>query len=493
MSDYRDRVMGCWLGKAIGGTLGQSFEGLDGPLDATFYEPVPTEMVPNDDLDLQVVWAVVLSALDRPTVDTQTLADAWLRHVEFPFNEYGVAKRNLREGVGPPLSGSYDNWFTCGEGAAIRSEVWACLAPGEPERAADFAAADACVDHAGDGVEAARFLAGMESAAFTGSSVGEAIEAGLSVIDADSGIHRVVVATRAWVEQGLSSRGVRERILDEFGVGDFTDVRQNTGFVVLGLLAGQGDFERSILITNNCGKDTDSSTASVGAMLGIWAPERIPARWLAPIGRDLVLSPGIVGLDAPGTLDEFTDLVMGLRERLGSTAATVDPREEPPLPIDAQACFYTMTDEHKNINTWFLPSPGSELADWPAPPAPFPVAGTWARLTAEEFDDDLLRIAYPIGLDQARMARVMVDANVPARVWLDGRWLFGRDGGPMFPTPHMPRINTFADLSMSAGAHELTIVLRRPAPGQTAEWVVAVADTATKEWIPHTLRRQNRP
>ena len=40
---YRKKVMGCWLGKAAGGTLGQPYEGCDGPLNLTYYNPVPTE------------------------------------------------------------------------------------------------------------------------------------------------------------------------------------------------------------------------------------------------------------------------------------------------------------------------------------------------------------------------------------------------------------------------------------------------------------------
>ena len=28
----REKILGCWLGKAVGGTLGQTFEGLEGPL-----------------------------------------------------------------------------------------------------------------------------------------------------------------------------------------------------------------------------------------------------------------------------------------------------------------------------------------------------------------------------------------------------------------------------------------------------------------------------
>jgi hypothetical protein len=87
MKSYRERVMACWLGKAIGGTLGMPFEGADGPLDLHFYDPVPTEMLPNDDLDLQVVWACVLDRMDEAQVNRHVLAQAWLDHVAFPWDE----------------------------------------------------------------------------------------------------------------------------------------------------------------------------------------------------------------------------------------------------------------------------------------------------------------------------------------------------------------------------------------------------------------------
>ena len=74
--DLRARIMGCWLGKAIGGTLGQSCEGAEGLLDFDFYDPVPSEMVPNDDLDLQVVFACVLAAQEREREVVTELVEA---------------------------------------------------------------------------------------------------------------------------------------------------------------------------------------------------------------------------------------------------------------------------------------------------------------------------------------------------------------------------------------------------------------------------------
>ena len=135
-ADYRKKVLGAWLGKAVGGTLGQPWEGSKGPLNLSYYDPVPTTMMPNDDLDLQVLWACKLATDWNGVVSRDHFAGTWPECIAFPFDEYGVAIRNLKRGIPAPVSGSYDNWFTDGLGAAIRSEIWACLAPGNPALAA---------------------------------------------------------------------------------------------------------------------------------------------------------------------------------------------------------------------------------------------------------------------------------------------------------------------------------------------------------------------
>ncbi len=128
--------MGCWLGKAVGGTLGMPYEGHAGPLDLDFYRPVPETMLPNDDLDLQVLWACLLDEQEHARICPDLFIKGWREHINFPWDEYGVCKRNLANGILPPLTGSHDNWFANGMGAAIRSELWACLAPGDPALAA---------------------------------------------------------------------------------------------------------------------------------------------------------------------------------------------------------------------------------------------------------------------------------------------------------------------------------------------------------------------
>lgn len=56
-AEYRDKVLGCWTGKNIGGTLGAPIEGRREMFDLTFYkQDLYGTPAPNDDLDLQLVW-----------------------------------------------------------------------------------------------------------------------------------------------------------------------------------------------------------------------------------------------------------------------------------------------------------------------------------------------------------------------------------------------------------------------------------------------------
>ena len=74
---YMDKLHACWLGKNIGGTLGMPYEGSHEMHDVKGFKTPKGEPLPNDGLDLQLVW---LSALERrgvANVDCNVLA-GWL-------------------------------------------------------------------------------------------------------------------------------------------------------------------------------------------------------------------------------------------------------------------------------------------------------------------------------------------------------------------------------------------------------------------------------
>jgi ADP-ribosylglycohydrolase len=489
---YREKVLGCWRGKAVGGTLGQSFEGLEGPIVADFYYPIPVGMVPNDDLDVQVVYADVISKLAVPRVDRYVIADAWRDHLRFPWNEYGVGKRNLAEGILPPHTGRFDNWFSAGEGAVIRTELWACLAPGEPRRAAAYAYEDACFDHAEDGVWAAVFMAALQSLAFVESDVDVLLDRASELIPMTSKVRQVVHDTRVWVAEDRPWQEVLRLIIGKYGNSDFTDTRTNTGFVVLGWLASGGDFEKAILITNGCGGDTDSSTASLGALLAIIDPDCIPARWLEPIGDSLVLNSEVVGVAPPATIVDFTEQVIDLCGKLSGvwpdvTDGDFDPAHYAIPVIAGWASPYGLPWGVRDASG--LSPEGAPVPAMPESSSARLLPGTWVKWRSEDFEDLILVLEYTIHLDHYVEGRLMFNCSEHSRVWLNGEYLFGSQPSLLFPTQHRPPAGQGKDVSLPAGKHSLRVtILKPPAAREFAEWVVALAEKPVLDWVPRAFR-----
>lgn len=482
---YRDKVLGCWLGKAIGGTLGMPFEGKDGPFNLTFYDPVPTQTIPNDDLDLQILWAHVLDTMHSPRVDSSLLALAWVEHVGFPWDEYAVAIRNIKLGLQPPLTGNYDNYFIHGMGAAIRSEIWACLAPGKPALSGRYARTDACIDHAGEGIWAEVFLAALESAAFTDTDFRVLLDSALSTVDPSSTIYSCVTDVRRWYAEVSDYRQVRAYILESYGHENFTDVVQNIGFIVLGLLAGEGDFGKAICTAANCGKDTDCTAATVGAVMGILDPDSIDEKWLAPIGRSLVLSPQIHGISCPDTIDSFTDLIINLRDRIDDTP----PTDDVTLPVQSI--------DHLQIPVahTFVPSTSPELMNWPAALAllrtggkPKVLPGCFVTMQASEFLDDILLVKYTLYLNTTTDVRLMCNCSSHNMVWLDDRFQFGRECGRIAPSAHRCPINQYTDVTIEQGNHELIVAIYKPTHTDHVQWVCNLADRSDFQWLAHVFR-----
>jgi hypothetical protein len=89
------------------------------------------------------------------------------------------------------------------------------------------------------------------------------------------------------------------------------DVPSNIGIVVLGLLYGGGDFDKTMCITVNCGEDTDCTGATVGSIFGIIRGiEGIPQRWIDPIGqgiKTMCLNNGDLSWLIPKDLNDLTN------------------------------------------------------------------------------------------------------------------------------------------------------------------------------------------
>ncbi len=332
MKEYLDKVRACWLGKNIGGTLGAPLEGKRGVIDLDYYiHDFSKGVLPNDDLDLQLVWLIASEEYGR-RVNSEVLGNYWVAYITPDWAEYGMGKRNLRAGMLPGVSGSYHNSFKNSNGAWIRSEIWACLAPGNPKVATKFAYEDAIVDHGSEGVYAEIFCAAMQSAAFAESDIDKLIEIGLSYIPEDSDITRVVRFVQSLPEKTDDWKAARKLLMQEFpsmtfGLrtidgqeydpeipfeNDGYDAPVNIGLMLLGHYYGGGDFSRAICITAGCGEDADCTAGTLAALYGIaHGSASIDKKWIEPIGDEIKTCSVDVTkmLDRPETVTDLTKCV----------------------------------------------------------------------------------------------------------------------------------------------------------------------------------------
>ncbi len=339
--DLKKKIEGCWLGKNIGGVLGAPFEGKRGVFDIQFYTQDLTAGPPaNDDLDLQLVWLNAAEKWGRQ-LNAEILGAYWRNHVAPNWSEYGVGKNNLSAGLIPPLSGVVRNNYGESAGAFIRSEIWACLAPGNPELATRYAYEDAIVDHYGDGVYAEIFCAALQSSAFVEGDKRKLVEIALSYIPEDCKTARAVKIAiesydsgRTWQEARIDimnkvpgAFGAQFKTFDEipndvpYGTaGD--DAANNIGLMMIAWLYGEDDFGKTICIAASCGEDADCTCATVGATLGIiHGIDNIPQKWIEPLGDKIKtvcvnwINNCNAEMDVPTTTTQLTDRVLKLIPR----------------------------------------------------------------------------------------------------------------------------------------------------------------------------------
>lgn len=267
--EYFDRVYGCFLGKCIGGTAGGPAEGRKELLDFPLNEDLLHQTLPNDDLDLQILWLELIE--DRGIhITAKDMAHEFHDKIPYGPGEYGYAKKNIGRGIYPPTSGRYNNrYYKNGMGCPIRSEIWGCLFPGAPELTKHYTDMDGSIDHEHDSIEAEYFLASLEADAFFTHDLRALLDRALARLNPDDRITRALSDTIRWYDAGYEWKQTRSLILRNYGHSDCTNLYQNMSFTLLALLYGGGDFRETVRLGLACGYDTDCICATAASILGI--------------------------------------------------------------------------------------------------------------------------------------------------------------------------------------------------------------------------------
>ncbi len=345
--------------------------------DITYYtHDFNGEPLPNDDLDIQILWLLALE--DKGIqIDSKILGEYFNEFMIFTHAEYGVAKTNLRTGLQPPVTGTFNNEFKDSCGSYIRSEIWACLFPGYPDLAAKYAFEDAIVDHGdGEGVYAEVFAAAMESAAFYIKDIRKLIEIGLSYIPEKCAVSEGVRRALETFDAGMNEAETREYIMQNF-IGHLEwhyiseedekkgynngkmgwDVPSNIMIIIYGLLFGNGDFEKSILTAVHYGEDTDCTAGTIAALFGIMnGIDFFEKKWIEPIGHKIVtcsIDPFRMAGRIPVSVEELTDRVLVLKNKVWEELCIQEEEQIKETELYAKPYFKNIYEEMKTVKYEF--------------------------------------------------------------------------------------------------------------------------------------------
>lgn len=268
-ADYYDKVYGCFLGKCIGGTAGGPAEGRKELLNFPLNEELLHKCLPNDDLDLQILWLELIETKGFD-ITARDMADEFYQKVPYGPGEYAYFQKNYARGIFPPLSGRFNNrYYKNGMGCPIRAEIWACIFPGADAIRQRYVEMDGSLDHERDSIDAEIFLATLESELFFSHDLRRAIETALDGVPEKTKLRGAVRDTLQWYDAGHDWKLTRGLILRNYGHADCTNLYQNIGFVLLALLYGGEDFRETIRLGLACGYDTDCICATAASVLGI--------------------------------------------------------------------------------------------------------------------------------------------------------------------------------------------------------------------------------
>ena len=346
LATYLDKMYACWVGKNIGGTMGTPYECTRQMNDIQGFVTDANVVLPNDDLDLQLVWLYALETGGIAGLDAKRLGEFWLSYISPHWNEYGIGKANMKLGIQPPLSGDCFNEWKESNGAWIRTEIWASLAPGAPDVAMKYAYEDACVDHGtAEGTIAAMFVAALESAAYVESDRFKLIDVALSKIPEESRVAKSIRLLLELYAKGVDYKTARNAIFEQNSdIGDgWFEAPSNVAYTIIGLIWGEGDFKKSMIYAINCGDDTDCTGATIGSIMGIMGGMKaIPEDWRAHIGDSIVtisIDKGVLvgGIKIPATCTELTERVLAQVQKVldfnGADVQIVEGESEIPENI----------------------------------------------------------------------------------------------------------------------------------------------------------------
>ena len=387
--EYRDKMKGGWIGQIAGVSWGAptEFKWRDQIIPADKMPSWKPGMINDafgqDDLYVEMTF---LRSLEQYGLGVS------LRQAGIDFANSGyplwcannAGRINLRRGIAPPDS-SHPRFNRCPNDIdyQIEADYSGLIAPGLPQAAIDLGEKFGRLMNYGDGLYAGQFVGAMYAEAFFENDPVKITEQALRAIPAGCQYAEMVRDLVAWFKadpndweatwQKCQAKYRQNPDYQKASNGGI-DCKINGAYVLMGLLYGQRDLDRTIVISCRSGMDSDCNpSSSAGVLFATLGFSKLPARFNTGLDERREFSH--TAYNFPRLLDVCEKLTRQILAQYGGRVET-DARGEEIFVIPAQT-----------------PKPSALELSW----APGPIANS--QFTPEE----MAKITAPVGknLDQA--------------------------------------------------------------------------------------------
>jgi hypothetical protein len=286
VSEYVDKMKAGWIGQMVGVGWGGPTEfdhkGMVIPREEIpTWKPEKVNQFQQDDLYVEMTFLRTLEMYGL---------DASIRQAGIDFANSGyplwhanqAGRENLRKGIAPPDSG-HPNFNSHADDIdyQIEADYAGLISPGMPNSSIRLGEKFGRIMNYGDGLYGGQFVSGMYAEAFFEKDMEKVVRAGLACIPKGSQYYECITDVFKWWKRYPNEwEKAWQLIEDKYNDSadyrrascghsrDFNiDAKINGAYIAMGLLYGEGDPDKTIIISTRCGQDSDCNPSSAAGVL----------------------------------------------------------------------------------------------------------------------------------------------------------------------------------------------------------------------------------
>lgn len=428
VNELRDKIAGAWAGKMIGVTYGAPTEFR--ALGKTYEKPLkwkPTMVkgaLRQDDLYVQISFVMAMDeyGIDAPA---EKLAESFANAGYRLWHANVQGRKNFWDGIMPPESGSPQyNLHADDIDFQIEADYIGIMCPGMPQTANKMADKVGHIMNYGDGVYGGMFVAALYANAYIENDINKIdkiVDLALAAIPPESDYAKCIKHTiELRKEHPTDWRAAWAELEERWGNVDICgalhpfniDAKLNGAYIVMGLLYGNGAYDKTLEVALRCGQDSDCNPSNAAGVLGIiLGYSGTPEKWKSGIeaiaDSQFIFTNYSFNSLVDNTLEYAKKLIQQNGGVVSEEEVTIKVQEPvaPPLEVSFQN---TIPDYRSNV----FDSPGWT---W---------KGNWKTLRSKQWRSDEI---VPIARYASEKAAEATFTFTGTGVVLTGQW--AKDGG----------------------------------------------------------------